>query len=276
MKNEMILSDLANLALEASNFEGDSYALEDMENFVGKRYGQAAKAQFRAQVNERRFGNPKGNPVSNPLSSSASSSNIAANAAASFTITAKRLTATISEVLEAPIFGVIDRYSGYSKVLSLPAGVTVDSLEYGIDKGIANANRLQLKYTDGTNDDIIEITCQQNPYPLLLESTRTDLLRAQGVRMSLSDSTAVSQFDQQFNVVKRSMTGRSVNDSLTPSQYKQPTQFQTGIVDLPISISVDKETTITCGIIAQAGLAISFSFFAAQFDKYNAANELKR
>lgn len=272
----MILSDLANLALEASNFEGDSYALEDMENFVGKRYGQAAKAQFRAQVNERRFGNPKGNPVSNPLSSSAASGNIAANAAASFTITAKRLTATISEILEAPIFGVIDRYSGYSKVISLPAGVTVATLDYGIDKGIANANKLSLEYTDGTNSDIIEVTCQQNPYPLLLESTRTDLLRAQGVRMSLSDSTAVSQFDQQFNVVKRSMTGRSVNDSLTPSQYKQPTQFQTGIVDLPISISVDKETTITQGIIAQAGLAVSFSFFAAQFDKYNAANELKR
>ena len=274
MKNEMILSDLANLALEASNFEGDNYALEDMENFVSRRYGKQAGMGFRAKVNQMKFGNPRGNPVSNPLSSAPATANIAANAAASFTITAKRLTATINEILEAPIFGVIDRYSGYSKVISLPAGVTVNSIAYGVDKGIADANKMVIEYTDGTNEDKIEVTCQQNPYPLLLESTRTDLLRAQGVRLSLSDSTAVSQFDQQFNVVKRSMTGRSVNDSLTPSQYKQPTQFQTGIVDLPVNISVDKETTITCGIIPQAGLAISFSFFAAQFDKYNAANDL--
>jgi hypothetical protein len=275
MKNEIILSDLANMALEASNYDGDSYALEDMENFVTRRYGKQAGMQLRNKMNEMRFGNAKGNVISNPLSSN-NVSNIATNAAASFTITAKRLTANINEILEAPIFGVIDRYSGFSKVISLPAGVTVAGINYGVDKGIADANKLSIEYTDGTDVDTIEITCQQNPYPLLLESTRTDLLRAQGIRLSLSDSTAVSQFDQQFNVVKRSMTGRAVNDSLTPSQYKQPTQFQTGIVDLPINLSVDKETTITCGIIPQAGLAISFSFFAAQFDKFNAANDLKR
>jgi hypothetical protein len=273
--NDLILSDLANIALEASNLEGDS-ALESMENMVGQRFGQQAKMQVRQMMNFRKYGNPKGNPVSNPISQTSLSSNIAQNAAASFTITARRLTANIAQVLEAPIFGVIDRFSGYDKVLSLPAGVTVKAIDYGIDSGLATANKLVITYTTGAADDKIEITCQQNPYPILLEATRTDILRAQGVRLSLSDSTAVSQFAQQFNVVKRSMTGRAVNDSLTPEQYKQPTQFQTGIVDLPVSITVDKETTITQGIIAQAAFSVSFSFFAAQFDKYNAQNELKR
>jgi len=270
----MILSDLANLALEASNFEGDAYAMEDMENFVGKRYGMAAKQQFRAAVNEKRFGNPKGNPVSNPLTSS-NVGNIASNAAASFTITARRLTANIAQVLEAPIFGVIDRFSGFDKVLSLPAGTTVKGIDYGIDSGLATANKLVITYTTGAADDKIEVTCQQNPYPVLLEATRTDILRAQGVRLSLSNAASVAQFSQQFNVIKRSMTGRAVNDSLTPDQYKQPTQFQTGIVDLPINLTIDKETTITQGIIAEANFAVSFSFFAAQFDKFNAANILK-
>jgi hypothetical protein len=275
MRNEVILSDLANMALEASNLEGDS-ALESMENMIGSRFGQKAKADFRQMVNYRKYGNTRGNPVSNPISQTSLSSNIAQNAAASFTITARRLTANITEVLEAPIFGVIDRFSGFDKVISLPAGVTVKSIDYGIDSGLSTANKLVIEYTTGLLTDKIEITCQQNPYPVLLEATRTDLLRAQGVRLSLSDATAVSQFAQQFNVIKRSMTGRAVNDSLTPEQYKQPTQFQTGIVDLPVSITVDKETTITQGIIAQANFSVSFSFFAAQFDKYNAQNELKR
>jgi hypothetical protein len=232
--------------------------------------------QVRQMINQRKYGNPKGNPVSNPISQGSLSANIAQGAAASFTITAKRITSRINEVLEAPIFGVIDRYSGFKKVLNLPAGVTVKQIDYGIDKGALFAEKLVIVYTDGTFDDSIEITCQQNPYPILLEATRTDILRAQGVRLSLSDATAVSQFSEQFNVVKRSMTGRAVNDSLTPDQYKQPTQFQTGIVDLPVSLTIDKETTITQGMIPQANFAISFSFFAAQFDKYNAQNELKR
>lgn len=275
MKNEIILSDLANLALEASNLEGDS-ALESMENIVGSRFGQQAKAQFRQMVNYRKYGNPQGNPVSNPIKQTSLNANIAQGAAASFTITAKRLTANIAAVLEAPIFGVIDRYSGFSKVLNLPSGVTVKGIAYGVDAGISKSDILEITYTTGAADDKIVISCQQNPYPILLEATRTDILRAQGVRLSLSDATAVAQFSEQFNVVKRSMTGRSVNDSLTPDQYKQPTQFQTGIVDLPVSITVDKETTITQGIIAQANFSVSFSFFAAQFDKYNAANDLKR
>lgn len=275
MKNDIILSDLANLALEASNLEGDS-ALESMENMVGSRFGQQAKSQFRQMINFRKYGNTQGNPVSNPIKQTSLSGNIAQGAAASFTITAKRLTANIAQVLEAPIFGVIDRYSGFNKVLNLPSGVTVKGISYGIDAGLTSADKLIITYTTGAADDKIEITCQQNPYPILLEATRTDILRAQGVRLSLSDATAVAQFSEQFNVVKRSMTGRSVNDSLTPDQYKQPTQFQTGIVDLPVSITVDKETTITQGIIAQANFSVSFSFFAAQFDKYNAANELKR
>ena len=271
--NKLILSDLADMALEASNF--DENAVADLENFVARKYGRPAANQLRAAVNFRKYGNVAGNPVAMPIGQGVQG-NIANNAAASFTITAKRKTANIAAVLEAPIFGVIDRYSGYSKVISLPAGVTVKGISYGVDSGISKSEVLEITYTTGAADDSIEITCQQNPYPLLLESTRTDILRAQGVRLSLSDSTAVSQFSQQFNVIKRSMTGRAVNDSLTPDQYKQPTQFQTGIVDLPTSITIDKETTITQGIIAQAGLSVSFAFFAAQFDKFNAQTELKR
>lgn len=264
---DKLMEFLSENMLDSSNFESDFEALENAEAVVRKAYGVNAARAFRNKVKQDV---KQGKPFA---PSSKRVGTIDQGSKLSFTIVAERVSANITGVaLPAMLFGVNDRYSGFQNVMSLPSGVTLKKVEYGVDSSLAAAQRLDLTYTDGTNDDTIRITCNNNPYPVLLESTKTDLLLMQGVRLSISNTSLVSQFDEQIQVVKNALAGNTRRDNLTPTSYKNPEQFQSGIVDIPETISVDKQTSLQCNILATAGFKVSFNFYAGKVQKWDAAD----
>ena len=269
MKQNEVIEALLNSALESGAYESD---FESLENAVGRSMGVKAAAAFRDRLNQMKFGNPRGNPPAKAFG--AYDNKIENGAVAGFTIVVERKTANIAQNLPVPIFGPVDRQAGYSAILGqlLPSGVTVKGMAYGIDSGISKSNILEINYTNGAADDTIVVSCAQNPYPVVLESIRTDLMRMNGVRLSLSNSSLVSQFDQQFNVYKRTLAGRTTSDSLTPNMFKDPQNFQNGIVDVKKQITIDKETTIVTGMINQA-FSMSLNFYAGTLDKWTYGND---
>ena len=269
--NREVLDDLAQFALENSNFEDET--LEDLENVVGARYGAAAKQQFKNKMMQKRFGGNSNVPAK-PFGG-ASPKGFTKENAASFTINLYRAPAAGTGalgVLPVPIFGALDSYSAFFDVItpSLKQGVALTACEIGAVNGaVANSKVMKLTYSDGTNTDIVTVECTQNNYPALLHATAVDMMKLGGIRYGISNTTNVAQFDNEIKVVKRSLTGRQTNDSLTPSQYKSPNQFQTGIIDISEQFSIDKETSIVVGIGAYAAFTVSLNCYAAKLDKFN-------
>jgi len=261
-----LLDMLADNAEEISNFESEG--LEQLENVIGSMMGRNAQAQFRSRVGMNAL---KGK-VNQPMVSSASMKNIANDSKLSFTLVAERVGITTGVALPALLFGTNDLQSGWANVANLPAGISISKVDIGIVAGISYGQKLEISYTDGVNTDKIRVTCTNNPYPVLLEATKSDLMLMNGVRLSLSDATQVSQFDQILTVFKNQIAGKSDRDNLIPTSYKNPEQFQTGIVDITEMISVDKNTTIQCNIIPIAGFKVSFNFYAGKLVKWNAAD----
>lgn len=265
-----VLDDLANMSLELSSLE-EFDALADLENFVQKRFGARTLNAMQAKVaqNKYRYGNPKGNPMQRPFLGGVNKP-IDQNNAASFTLNIKRDSANIAGVsLPVPIFGFLEAESGFSRVLPLPSGVSIKSVNIGAVNGpIANSQVCKIEYEAGANTDSVTITCSQNPYPSLLRATGIDVYQLSGIRYSLSDVTKLEQFDEQFAVKVRTLTGKTTEDSLTPSQFKDPQQFQAGIIDIKQAIKVDKETTIVSGLIPVSGFSFSLNFFLSRLDKH--------
>ena len=261
-----LMDFLSEKSLEQSNFEGDYMSLENAENIVRANYGINAARQFRKRISS---GLTQGKPM---LPSPRVVGTIDRGSKLSFTIVVERVDADLNLSLPAFIFGVNDRFSGFSAVGQLPSGITLQSATYGIDQGKNSSERLDLTFTNGTLTDTVRITCQNNPYPVLLEATKTDLLLMQGVRLSLSDATQVSQFDNQIRVVKNSIAGNSKVDNLTPTSYKNPEQFQSGIVDIPEGISIDKNTTLQMNILPIAGFKVSMNFYAGSVKKWDSSD----
>jgi hypothetical protein len=265
--NREILEQLSDFALENSNFE-------DLENVIGQKYGAGAARQFRDISNRKKMS------LTKPFAGS-TTKGFSKNAAASFTINIVRLSTNISASLPVPIFGANDAPSGWADVIapSLPSGVFVDTIQYGaLNTGSAgtSARKLILNFEDSVGGkDGIEVTCTQNNYPSLLNATLVDIMTLGGIRYGISNSANVAQFDEEIKVVKRSLTGRQTNDSLTPSQYKSPEQFQSGIIDITEGFSIDKQTTIVLGF-GQFAMTVSLNCYAATLQKYDAATELGR
>ncbi len=272
--NEEMLESLARQGAEMSNFEG----LEEFEDYVAQKYGMNAntKRALKEKINRYRYGNARGNNPTKPFQGQ-SSGDLTQGNALTFTLNVLRKTAGIAAVLPVPMFGMMDLQSAYSKVLGgkLPAGVTLKGFKIGYTAGVLFAQKAEFIYTDGTNDDTIEVTCPNNPYPSLILATQTDVMQMRGIRYSLSDKTKVAQFSTDLTVERRSLAGRSTQDNLSPSNYKSPDQFQDGIIDIKEIISIDKNSTIVTGIIAQASFSIDLNFYAGRIDKLDASNELR-
>ena len=266
MQNNDLLDELANMSLELSSLE-DYDGVQDLENFVAKRYGARTLSMMQARKNQYKFGNPRGNVMQKPFLGGVNKP-IDQNNAASFTLTAKRIGANITQSLPVPFFGVLEVDSAFQRVLNLGGGLSVAVVSLGAVNGtVANANKLTLNYSDGVNNDLVEITCAQNPYPSLLKATLIDEYQLSGIRYSISDTTKLQQFDENFSVKVRTLTGKSSEDSLTPSQFKDPSQFQNGIIDIKQAVRVDKETTIVSGLIPIDGFSIALNFFLSSLDK---------
>lgn len=188
-------------------------------------------------------------------------------AAATFNITVTRDSVNIAEDLPFVLFGPQDYQNGYRNIIGgiipLGAGTVLTSVRGGESDSLPNS--VVFTYTNGANVDTVTVACGTYPYPSFLASTLNDLLRLSKMRLSLSNATLTRQYDLDIVTVSNSPFGKGVTNRVTPSTFKSPEQFQSGIVDLDAVFEVDKETSVAGRIINTAGFTVGIPMFVEKF-----------
>lgn len=190
--------------------------------------------------------------------------------AAQFTVQVKRLTADIASALPVMIFDPIDRANGYRQALQgrMPATVTLSKVEGGEAASLPNA--WQFTYDDGAKQDVVEVTCTTAPYPAFLDALQTDMFELVKIRLSLSDPSQLSQFNEELLFWSKSMFGLGATNPVVPENFRSPQQYQAGIVDIDVNAKFDKQTGIILPIIPVAGLVVSLNCYAPRFYQHAA------
>jgi len=191
---------------------------------------------------------------------------------AMFTIAITRVTANINESLPVALFGANESSSAYENLLTplLPSGVLLDTVAIGRDNtGIVNRKVAVFSFKDAlANTDTIRVECKQVPYPDLLHATGSDAFRLSNIRYGISDTTQLAQFENEVVLSTQSLFGARRQDKLTPSAYKAPDQYQSGIIDLTgVVMNIDAETSIANSIVPSAGLVVSYNVFVEKIHK---------
>lgn len=193
---------------------------------------------------------------------------------ANFAIQATRDAANIAGIdLPYVLFGWAFIQSGYREVIELPDSTTL-SVKFGLLQNLtdtaANYDKVQLIYTNGGNTDTITIQSKaSSAYPTLLANMASDVFTITKLRQSISPQTETSQFATSLKIVNRSIFGKREENDLNIDSYKRPDQFQSGIIDINITASLDKESAFVGAIIPVAGLSVTNSFSVSRIRKFN-------
>jgi hypothetical protein len=256
---------------------GDLESLEafdsTVENFVrlGHSIPSARKMAVRAMKGEERIGASKGVAV---MGNGADKY----GAAAQFDIRVTRNSGNINRTLPVALFGAIDFQGNYSAVLGtyLPSAVTYTVAQ--------SAGNMVFTYTEGVAVDTITVACSQVAYNSFLQATITDVMSVRAIRYTLNDNTQLSNFDNIFAVVKRSLYGSDKRDNISVTSYREPNQFQSGIIDIgdvkngaSNVLTIDKETSIVLGmndLIGTTAFTATLSLFVNAYNKLNASSRL--
>jgi hypothetical protein len=188
-------------------------------------------------------------------------------------IASAALPATLKTKVPAVLFGWADYASGFAygrQKLPLTGGWAYkDVFTYGKDEPstiadlaatynvpfpAAVSSQLQigdvviaLEYVSGGATDnyaFVVHRCQNVAYGSLLESLASDRFGINQIRYNIPDTTKVAQFSNKLVLLRQSLFGRDTADSINPSAFKKPEQFQNGIVDIGLKKGIDKETSI--------------------------------
>ena len=144
------------------------------------------------------------------------------------------------------LFGLLDSSNGYRRAIQglLKPGVTLTSVLVGETNG--EPETLVFTYDDGTSVEEVRVTCSAAPYPMVLQSTDTNAIYCDRVRLNLPDKNflASGQFQTDVQVAVRNMWGTNTTRSLNPGSFKSPEQFQEAILDLNVGVNFDRETML--------------------------------
>jgi hypothetical protein len=263
--------------LETLSQGGDLESLEafdnTVENFVrlGHSMPSAKQMAVRAMKGNEKIGASKN-------TSAFGSGADKYGAAAQFDVKVTRNTGNINRVLPVALFGAIDFEGNYSAVLGtyLPSGVSVTVAK--------SAGNMVFTYTEGVANDTITVTCSQVAYNSFLSATITDVMTVRAIRYTLTDTTQLTNFDNIFAVVKRSLYGSDKRDNISVTSYREPNQFQSGIIDIgdvknasSNVTSIDKETSLVIGMndtLASGAFTATLSLFVNSYNKLNASSRL--
>lgn len=91
---------------------------------------------------------------------------------------------------------------------------------------------------------LIILRCTQVAYGTLLNALNSDRFVMNYIRYALADATQVAQFAYQIGIFKQSLFGKSEIDYISPNSYKDPKNYQAGIIDIPLKYGVDKNRTL--------------------------------
>jgi hypothetical protein len=177
-------------------------------------------------------------------------------------IAAASLAASLKTKVAAFIFGHSDFASGFAKGQSLLpvtvwdyeqpqiyTGVGSVSTSFGVVDGNVRAN-LQLgdlvqvftAITPGPVNTAAIVVCrlQNGQYSNMLDSLGSDVFTINKLRYQLTDNTLLGQFSNPIQLINQSLFGASKTDNVTPTSYKQPQQYQAGIIDIGITQTFSK------------------------------------
>lgn len=118
---------------------------------------------------------------------------------------------------------------------------------------------------------LVILRCPSVGYAKLVDSLSSDRFWVNNIRYILTDTSAAGllQYDNSIKVQKQSLFGLFNENEVSPTSYKQPQQFQAGIVDVPIDQGVDKNVSINT-YINYDSVAQKFSVFVRNFDRLQA------
>lgn len=157
----------------------------------------------------------------------------------------------INQQLPIPLFGASDFFSQYSRAFSGLSGLVRPPRVYvypfvtptfvGLQ---ATAGDIIIVFEQDTDSAAIRINCKNVAYASLVTATLSDRFLTNLIRISLPSTTNVAQFNQNIEYLRQGLFGRSIFDSLNPLSYKNPQQFQANVIDMPLTFSIDKETSL--------------------------------
>ena len=204
-----------------------------------------------------------------------------------FKMNIQRIGVTIASELPVVLFGSSDALTAYTKVLgaSLPAGVSLVGFQNGMhcqiadktdakqltffDDAFNNRDSVRFCYKSGADVDVIKITCDQNPYPIILDQSALDMMLVNGIRFKTANSANYAQLSASLKPFRRTTLGKSTDDSVNLDTFFSPNQFQSGTIDYEINSTLDKETSIVMQII-QASFTLNASVFVNSRAEFNA------
>ena len=156
---------------------------------------------------------------------------------ASFDLIVTRLTSKLAYDLPICVFAPIYESSGYYTFINeyLPVGIFCSVIP-GIQGGVV------FQFTDGTDTDQVIVVCNQTPYIAMLEAIAGgDKLNISKTRYRISNTAYLGQYDKTNLIVSKSILGTKSSADLTVNSFIEPTQFQSGIVDIKVQIPFDRE-----------------------------------
>lgn len=256
---------------QGGNLESLEAFDETVENFVKIGYKMPEAKRMAVASMKETIGSSRGvNPVGRGADKY--------GAAAQFDIKVTRNTGNINRVLPVALFGAIDYEGNYSAVLGtyLPSGVSVTVAK--------TSGNMVFTYTEGAATDTITVTCSQVAYNSFLQATITDVMSVRAIRYTLTDNTQLTNFDNIFAFVKRSLYGSDKRDNISVTSYREPNQYQSGIIDIgnvkdgnSNVTTIDKETSLVIGmndLLASGAFTATLSLFVNAYNKLNASSRL--
>lgn len=263
---------LDTLEAQADNFS--SFETDELSNFTP---AQAAKIRsIRSKTPARHIGrdnvsvdNLKGNPSFN------------AQLDVKVNLKNGSAVAVVGEGWEYALFGANDYESAYNTIITdattLGSGMNVKGgvLQTG---GAKAATALVINTAAGAGvTGVITITSDVVDYPVLLKALMTDMFHVNRIRISVSDTTAagLKSVSDKLRIIKKSVFGKRDEDVISMSAYKVPEQMQAGIIDIPVNVWIDSNTSIVSKIyatvttIAAESQNVTYSFFIDKYYKHD-------
>lgn len=96
-------------------------------------------------------------------------------------------------------------------------------------------------HTDGLC--MVIVRCTQVPYGTILNSLSSDRFVINNIRHNIN-TNYLFQFEQPFDILDLSIFGKLKSDSINMFAFKDPDQYQIGIIDVPLNRGFDKQISI--------------------------------
>ena len=183
---------------------------------------------------------------------------------AQFNIRVIRNSANIAQSLEVAIFGEQHFSSGYLRVLNPPIGGTV-TVAGGTNVNLPD--RVRFTYTVGANVDTVDVLCNELPYPAFLAAMSNANFLLSNIRYSLDNPAQLGQFSELLEVRQRSLFGKADQNEINVISFKDPDQFQAGIIDIPMDIPISREDLLVNKVAAITTDPFTLACFVQHFYK---------